>query len=60
MHGFSLPTASATGGKKKIFLSHPFCKINKVTPMRKTNLEETKPVNSQNKRQKNTRGNPPL
>ena len=46
--------------KKKIFLSHPFCKINKVTPMRKTNLEETKPVNSQNKRQKNTRGNPPL
>ena len=46
--------------EKKNFLSHPFCEMNKVTPMRKTNLEETKPVNSQNKWQKNTRGNPPL
>lgn len=52
---------SATGEKKKRnFLSHPFREVNKLTATKKTNLEETKPVNSQNKRQENTRGNRPL
>ena len=46
--------------EKKNFLSHPFCEMNKVTATKKTNLEETKPVNSQVKWQQNTRGNPPL
>lgn len=67
-NGFSLPTAvflyishwgGGGGGGKKLPTSSPL-QTEQGNSNGGNNSEETKPVNSQKKWQKNTRGNPPL
>lgn len=64
-NGFSLPTAVFLyishwgGGGKKLPTSSPL-QTEQGNSNGGNNSEETKPVNSQKKWQKNTRGNPPL